>query len=656
MAGEFVQTIKLKVDDSDLVAAVKRFRDALGESGNVSVRPTAGLEKGMKAVGKEADEAARKVEKVGKDLGEAGAKAGRAATEAKKISWATKEAAKETNGLSAAFGNLKGAVTGLVAAYAGFKGISALVGFGKGSIDAFVTQRKQEQMLDTVLRNNGMGNASKFIKLRASQIQKRTTIGDEAMLAGAAELSTFVKDPRRLSRMMNLLADYSMGMTGGAEMNPQMLANLATGLGKAFDGTYDSLRKKGFDTSELEMITNALKLNEDLKKGNVKTDKKTGELKLSADDKELLKWLKEHRGQNIEDLKVAALEKAMADWKGLADEFAKTDEGKIQQLKNDIGDMREEIGRELLPVVGELAKSMKENLPTLKKMFEGFKDVLVSLMETVKAHTGEIREFASAFSDALKLFSKAPVEIMGFVAAMKLLGPAMRSARAFALDSGAGFVMLGKTLKSIGQGGLVAGAIWGLEEIYKAAKAGIEYFQHKYREYERTTGKSNFDEAMRHVNSQTELQNGLGLSEKEKAEVLSRMSGVNPNINLQNVRSPAVATLFGGLTENQKKWMAYEFEKRKYKSEALGHMNAMNKAAQLPKPDFSEEDEQLKQFNAERAKMTKGDTYNNTITVYNSISADSEMTAKIIKDQLRFFATSQLNFTSRTAAAKAFSL
>ena len=76
MAEEFVQTIKLKVDDSDLVAAVKRFRDALGESGNVSVRPTAGLEKGMKAVGKEADEAARKVEKVGKDLGEAGAKAG----------------------------------------------------------------------------------------------------------------------------------------------------------------------------------------------------------------------------------------------------------------------------------------------------------------------------------------------------------------------------------------------------------------------------------------------------------------------------------------------------------------------------------------------------------------------------------------------------
>lgn len=637
MAEEFVQSIKLKVDDSELVAAVKRFREAFGGgvAGVGGNNPAAGLEKGMKKASKAASEAAR---------------------QAKNISSGMKEATRETNGLASAFDRMKGAVTGLVAAYAGFKGISALVGFGRGSIDAFVTQRKQEQMLDTVLRNNGMGNASKFIKLRASQIQKRTTIGDEAMLAGAAELSTFVKDPRKLSRMMNLLADYSMGMTGGAEMNPQMLSNLATGLGKAFDGTFDSLRKKGFDTSELETISNALKLNEALKKGEIKTDKKTGELKLSADDKELLKWLKDHNGQDVEELKIAALEKAMADWKGLADEFAKTDEGKIQQLKNDIGDMREEIGRELLPVVGELAKSMKENLPTLKKVFEGFKDVLVSLMETVKAHTGEIREFASAFSDALKLFSQAPVEIMGFVAAMKLLGPAMRSARASALDSGTGFLLLGKTLKNIGKGGLVAGAIWGLEQIYDAAKAGIEYFQHKVRELDRTTHESNFNEEMRYVRSAQQMQNELKLSEKEKAEVLSRVEGVDPNINTQNVRDPAVAMLFKGLTENQRSWMTYEFEKRKHKSKALGHMNDMNKVGQLPKPDFSTEDELEKQLKAESAKMTKGDTYNNNITVYNSISADSEMTAKIIKEQLRFFATSQLNFTSRTAAAKAFAL
>ena len=632
MADEFVQVVKIKVDDSDLRAAVEFFRKSFGD---VNFNPAKNLEKGMQNAGKAAGETAK---------------------QARKITDGMKEATRETNSLTSAFDRMKGAVTGLVAAYAGFKGISALVGFGSGSIDAFVSQRKQEQMLDTVLRNNGMGQASKYIKLKASQIQKRTTIGDESMIAGAAELSTYIKDPKRLSRMMNLLADYSMGMTGGAEMNPQMLTNLATGLGKAFDGTYDSLRKKGFDTSELEMITNALKLNEDLKKGNVKTDKKTGELKLSADDKELLKWLKEHRGQNVEDLKVAALERALKDWKGLAEEFAKTDEGKIQQLKNDIGDMREEVGRMLLPVVGDLAASMKENLPILKKMFEGFRDILLSLMQTVKDHIGEIREFANAFSDALKLFSKAPVEVIAFVGAMKLFGPAMKMARANALATGSSFVLLSKTLKSIGRGGLVAGAIWGLEQIYDAAKAGIEYFQHKVRELDREGHYANFSEAMRHVQSQIELQNKLGLTESEKEEAAARLSGLPAGFDLQNTRSHAAGAVYRGLSEKQIAWMKLEFEKRSWRAKANNAMNRLNAVGQIQKPDFSDEDELAKQLAAEEAKIAKGDTYNNNITVNNSITTDSDMTAKIIKEQLRVFATSQLNFTSRTAAAKAFAV
>ena len=114
--------------------------------------------------------------------------------------------------------------------------------------------------------------------------------------------------------------------------------------------------------------------------------------------------------------------------------------------------------------------------------------------------------------------------------------------------------------------------------------------------------------------------------------------------------------VYNGLNSRQVEWMKLEFEKRSWKSKANDAMNKQNAVGQLRKPDFSDEDDTMKQIRAEQAKMTKGDTYNNNITVYNSISADSEMTAKIIKEQLRFFATSQLNFTSRTAAAKAFAL
>lgn len=636
MADEFVQKVKITVDDSELVAAVKRFREAFGGgvAGVGGNNPASGLEKGMEKAGKAAGETARQAQNIAK---------------------ATKDATRETNGLTSAFDRMKGAVTGLVAAYAGFKGISALVGFGKGSVDAFVSQRKQEQMLDTVLRNNGMGQASKYIKLQASRIQQLTTIGDESMIAGAAELSTYIKDPKRLSRMMNLLADYSMGMTGGAEMNPQMLTNLATGLGKAFDGTYDSLRKKGFDTSELEMITNALKLNEDLKKGNVKTDKKTGELKLSADEKELLKWLKEHRGQNVEDLKVAALERALKDWKGLAEEFAKTDEGKIQQLKNTIGDMKEDIGGELLPVVAELASTMKANLPVLRKMFEGFRDILLSLLETMKSHTGEIRFFADAMSDTLKIFAKAPVEIVAFAGAMKTIGPAMGAAKMSALEAGAAFNVMGKAMRGILKGGLMALTIWSIGKIAELAKAGKEYVGSELDRIHREDYAREGGEAMTRVRGLQGQQKKLGLTEEQIAAARAKMRNVPAGFDFRNVRDPAVARMFEGLDKKQMDWMSLEFEKRSWRAKAdaaYAKMNEVGKNEVVPDSSI----DLKKELDIEMAKLTKGDTYNNNITVNNSITTDSDMTAKIIKEQLRVFATSQLNFTSRTAAAKALAL
>lgn len=602
MAKEFVQSIKLKVDDSELVAAVKRFREAFGGGvAGVGNNPASGLEKGMQKASKAASETAKKT---------------------KDIAAGMKVATKETNGLASAFDRMKGAVTGLVAAYAGFKGISALVGFGKGSIEAFNVQNRAERMLEFGMRQNGTQGRSRELKEFASLLQKNTMYGDEALLTAAAGWQNKIHGVENSKRMMALVADYAAKSTGGGTVDAGTMRGFSQQLMQALTGRAITLKAQGLDISAIE------RLNEIRRKG----------------------------GNVTEDMEIEALEKVLAPIRGMAQEIARTDEGKIQQLKNDIGDMREEIGRELLPVVGDLAKSMKENLPTLKKVFEGFKDVLVSLMDAVKAHTGEIREFASAFSDALKLFSQAPVEIMGFVAAMKLLGPAMRSARASALDSGKGFLLLGKTLKSIGKGGLVAGAIWGLEQIYDAAKAGIEYFQHKMREYDRTTHKANFDEAMRHVNSQIELQKKLGLTEGEKAEAEARLNGLPKGFDLNNTRSQAVGMVYNGLNSRQVEWMKLEFEKRSWKSKANDAMNKQNAVGQLPKPDYSSEEELQKRIDAENAKMTKGDTYNNNITVYNSISADSEMTAKIIKEQLRFFATSQLNFTSRTAAAKAFAL
>ena len=654
MADEFVQVVKIKVDDSELRDAIERFKSAFG-GGSVKA-PTEALEKGLKKVKKEAESAAKETEKIGKASTEAlekgmkkvGSEAKGAVREAEKIGKATKEATKETSGLTRAFQSMKGAVTSLVGAYMGFKGVSALVGFGKGSIDAFTTQRKQEQMLDTVLKNKGMGEASGEIKRAASDIQSRTTIGDESMIAGAAELSTYVSDAVSLKRMMNLLADYSMGMTGGAELSPEAMTNLATGLGKAFDGSYEALRKKGFDTSGLEKIYNAQKLVEDIQKGNIKTDKKTGELKLSNDDKELIAFWNKNRDKNLEDLKVEALEEALEDWKGLAEEFAKTDEGKIQQLKNTIGDMREDIGRQLLPVVAGLAEKLKENLPAIQEIFQNFSDILADWGKTISDNFGTIQSFVSTVADLIGLIGKHIGLIVNFRLSMKLIGPMFKKtavqvaqaetqletstqeaasgiSKAAAQISTAGEQAqeAGKKVSGVGTAlsalkGFAVNAIvaWSASQIEEAISAAWQYFKERKRAAEAEEQYGERREGMdRMLEAWKAYKNGGALKD------------INERRELE------------GAVQSYRQKYGADVAVPEYIRKALGE------DLTPPAPDTKQE-----------KKSTKGGTTVNNINYTNNITTDSDLVAKAIKENLRTLLTSQLTFVSRSETAKAMAL
>lgn len=621
MADEFVQVVKFKVDDSELVGAIERMRKAFGEGvGGLAKNPAENLEKGIKKAGKEAQKTAKEAENIGK---------------------ATKKATAETKQLTGAFEKMTGAVKGLVAAYAGFRGISALVGFGKGSIDAFSAQKRAELQLDTVLRNRGMGFASGYIKNAASEILQRTTIGDESMIAGAAELATYVKDPKQLKRMMALLADYSMGMTGGAELSPEAMTNLANGLGKAFDGTYETMRKKGFDTSELETISNALKLKEDLEKGNIARDKKTGELKLGNDDKELLKWLRENRGKNIEDLKITALENAMKDWKGLADEFANTDEGKIQQLKNTVGDMREEIGRQLLPVVADLAERMRENLPTLNALFVGMKDVLVTMMTTIKRNWGTLTAFVQGVTSFLTVIAKHLPELVAFAGTMKVVGALMPvlSGGLTAIKTAATSLVAGNAL------GLVAGGLMALvattltlrEKLMEERKderlaAGNRRVA-KINEIRNTKWK---DQA----HGEHKLESEKEMLQKEIVDYARVHDGAVPQEWLDAYQTNFDGSKREGTLRYRigNKWAAVRGEK-----------TASPKVGADFEKNYAE---------AMRAveKSTKGGTTINNIAYTNNIEVNEDELGKRVRENLRTLLTSSLTFEMRSETARAMAL
>lgn len=343
-------------------------------------------------------------------------------TATNELNKAAKNATPGIEKMSGGLSHLASALKSVVAGYAGFQGLQKLWSFGNGSIDLYNQQFRQERQLETVLKNKGMGDEFNDIKQHAANIQGRTIYGDEAMIAGAGELATYVSSASSMKRMMDLLTNYAAGMTGGGEVTPQQMVDLATGLGKAFDGTYEAMRKKGFDTSELEKIAKAEEIIEKQSKGEAG--------KLSADDREALRFFNEmkRQGMTVEDMKITALENSMGDWKGLAEAFANTDEGKIIQIKNTIGDMREDLGKRLLPVVANLMEKVSDNLPKIQKMMDSLGNAFITIGDALASHLGQFMELGSLIADVVSFASEFPTMSGIVVMSVMALGNAFSNA------------------------------------------------------------------------------------------------------------------------------------------------------------------------------------------------------------------------------------
>lgn len=327
---------------------------------------------------------------------------------------AAQNAEPSLNKMSGGLTRLAGALKSVAASYIGLQGISRLWSFGNQSIDLYNQQLRQERQLQTVLKNKGMGDYEfNAVKQHAANIQGRTIYGDEAMIAGAGELATYVKSTSSMTKMMDLLADYAAGMTGGGEVSPQQMVDLATGLGKAFDGSYEAFRKKGFDTSGLEKIARATELREQMAKGE-------GPKKLSADDREALAFLNSHKGESLEDLKIEAIREALADWAGLSETFAQTDEGKIIQIKNAIGDMKEDLGKRLLPVVANIMSKVQDNLPKIQRMMDALGNAFISIGDMLTSHMDQFMQVGEILAKVITFAADFPalsaMVVMGLVA------------------------------------------------------------------------------------------------------------------------------------------------------------------------------------------------------------------------------------------------
>lgn len=206
---------------------------------------------------------------------------------------------------------------------------------GKRLIDASEKQAQAEQKLTEIYKSR-MGVGSKAVastlKLAAAE-QKAGVVGDEVQIAGAQQLATYAKYPSTVNKMLPALNDLLVQQKGlnGTQEDATALANL---FGKAMMGQTGALKRAGISFTEAQ--------EEVLKYGT---------------EEEKAAMIAEVVNQNVGQMN---------------EEFAKTDAGKIQQAKNALGDMGEQIGAILLPAVAQLVSWFQTHLMPVIQRFIDF--------------------------------------------------------------------------------------------------------------------------------------------------------------------------------------------------------------------------------------------------------------------------------------------
>ena len=217
-------------------------------------------------------------------------------------------------------------VYGMAAIYAGSK-----------MIDMSNKQAEAENKLMEIYKTR-MGvdkAAAKSTMELASALQQEGVVGDEVALSFAQQMATYSSMPGTVDALLPAFENLLVQQKGlnGTQEDAVGLANM---FGKAMMGQTGALKRAGISFTDAQ-----------------------AEVMKYGTEEEKAAMIAEVITQNVGNMNK---------------EFAKTDAGKIQQAKNALGDMGEEIGAVLLPAVADLVSWLQTNLlPKIQQLIEYLK-------------------------------------------------------------------------------------------------------------------------------------------------------------------------------------------------------------------------------------------------------------------------------------------
>lgn len=318
---------------------------------------------------------------------------------------------------------VKGFAKTAVAVFASISAAAKLKEYAQECVTAAKAQIEAETKLETVLKNvesiqirgpNAAAEAANNLKKVASDIQKTGVIGDEVLLSGMQQLATFQLDDKTISTLSTGMADL-LAQQKGLNASQSDAVSVANMIGKVMSGSTSALSRIGITF----------------------TDEQAKLLK-TGDSMQRAATLAEVLQQNV-----GGVNKALA----------QTDQGKLQQAENTIGDLKEQIGMKLLPIIANIATKA---VPLVEKAF----DKVGQVVDKISPHITKL------VSKSMPLINKA-VNSIG--PALDRIAPIAQEMFSFLIESAQQlapvFMAIGRSVTD-GFGGELPGIISILQSLF----------------------------------------------------------------------------------------------------------------------------------------------------------------------------------------------
>lgn len=262
--------------------------------------------------------------------------------------------------------------------------VREIVKFSKECFEAYSNQLQQEQKLTEIMRSRIGATDAEIASVRAlaSEQQKLGVVGDEVALAGAQQLATFARNTDTINTLIPAMENLAV-QQHGVNVSSGDMTNIANLMGKALQGQVGALTRVGISFTEAQ--------------------------------EKVLKY-------GTEQERAATLAQVITDNVGNMNEvLAQTPEGKIQQVKNTLGDLQETLGSALAPVITDIASAVSKFFAEHEPQIQNFsQNVLPQVHEATEKVFNSIKK-ALDFVKEHKTLMETIAIIIGSITAAILI-------------------------------------------------------------------------------------------------------------------------------------------------------------------------------------------------------------------------------------------